>query len=110
MNNLRNRQNMLGSNPNQYTTGSGSGYGGVGGEQGPISRGGHGSFSSGYSECDSGISIALLLISLAGIAVMWYILYTKLVAAQAKRKKRSLDNTDLWWFVENIEGVVLSGR
>ena len=99
-NNMRNRQFLLGSsNQNNY----GSGYGG----SNQIDRSSYGSFSGGYNECDSGISIALLLISLAGIATMFYILYTKI---QAGRKKRSSDQTDLWWAFENLETIVYSGK
>ena len=98
--NMRNRQFLLGSsNQNNY----GSGFGG----SNQIDRSSYGSFSGGYNECDSGISIALLLISLAGIATMFYILYTKI---QAGRKKRSSDETDLWWAFENIETIVYSGK
>ena len=40
----------------------------------------YGSYSSGYEECDNGISLGLLLTALAALAVMLYVLYTKVEA------------------------------
>ena len=39
----------------------------------------YGSYSSGYEECDNGISLGLLLSVFAALAVMFYTLYTKVV-------------------------------
>ena len=70
---------------------------------------GHGSFSGGYGDKCPGISIALLLISLLGIALMGYIFYLKVV--DAGRKKRATPGIDgFLWFAENIESIVFRGN
>ena len=50
------------------------------------------SSSSGYGYyCDNGINIALLITTLAGIAVMFYVLYTKLTMQAGRRKKKEAE-------------------
>ena len=92
---------------------SGGGYGTSGYSPSP-SYGGYGHSSgavygshSGYGKMDCpGIPIALLLITLLGVAVMGFILYTKIVGAG--RRKRS--SGDLFPDLEEISHVLLLGR
>jgi hypothetical protein len=68
-----------------------------------------GSYASGYGDKCPGISIALLLISLLGIALMGYIFYLKVV--DAGRKKRATSGIDgFLWFAENIESILFRGN
>ena len=60
----------------------------------------YGSYASGYGKQCPGISIALLLISLLGIALMGYILWSKIVAA-GRRKRDVAQMPDLGWFLDN---------
>jgi len=80
-----------------------SGYGGYGyGAQS------HGSFAGGYGKECPGISIALLLISLLGIVLMGWILYTKIVAA-GRRKRDLADLSDFSWLVDNFVPLLING-
>ncbi len=76
--------------------------------------GGYGSYSSGYDECDNGISIGLLLTAALGIAVMFYTLYTKITMAGRRRKKRSdeiaEDVNPIPFVLSNILDFVFSGK
>jgi hypothetical protein len=96
----------------QYSNGYGQanydyGYGsGLGAE----AKQSYGSYSQSYGKECPGIPIALLLVSLLGVLVMGYILYTKIVGAG--RRKRDISDT---WSVlgtelENFEIVILHGR
>ena len=93
----------------------GGGYGDSGGGYSPSpSYGGYGHSSgavygshSGYGKMDCpGIPIALLLITLLGVAVMGFILYTKIVGAG--RRKRSSD--DSFPDLEEISHILILGR
>ena len=68
----------------------------------------YGSYA-GYGKQCPGISIALLLITLLGVALMGYILWSKIVAAG--RKKRDVtDMDDYWWFVDNFSSLLINGK
>ena len=79
---------MIGNRPNDQPTSGSDSYGIVTKMKGMFgipeqlsSRSDHyGSYSSGYEECDNGISLGLLLTALAALAVMLYVLYTKVEA------------------------------
>ena len=47
----------------------------------------HGSYSGGKNECDEGISLAILIATLAGIAVLAFTLYTKVTMAGRRRRE-----------------------
>ena len=46
-----------------------------------------GSYSGGKIECDEGISLGILLATLAGIAVMFFTLYTKITKIGRRRRR-----------------------
>ena len=69
----------------------------------------YGSYASGYGDKCPGISIALLLISLLGIALMGYIFYLKVVAA-GRKKRATLGIDGFLWLAENIESIVFRGN
>ena len=70
----------------------------------------YGSYSQSYGKECPGIPIALLLVSLLGVLVMGYILYTKIVGA-GRRKRDITDSwSELWPVLENIDIVILHGR
>ena len=69
----------------------------------------YGSYASGYGKQCPGISIALLLISLLGIALMGYILYSKIVAA-GRRKRDVAEIADFWWFADNFLPILINGK
>ena len=69
----------------------------------------YGSYAHGYGKQCPGISIALLLISLLGIALMGYILWSKIVAA-GRRKRDLADMTDYWWVTDNILPILINGN
>ena len=50
----------------------------------------YGSYSSGYDDCDNGISVGLLLTAVLGIGVMFFTLFTK-IQMITRRKKRGAD-------------------
>ena len=76
----------------------------------PVRRGdhhggfGHGGGYGGYCMEDQ-VSIGLLVVSLAGIGLMWYTLYTK-IQANGGRKKRETDSS---WFTMLGDNLV-SGK
>ena len=52
---------------------------------------------SGYGYCEEDqVSIGLLVVALAGIALMWYTLYTK-IQANGGRKRRSDETSESWF-------------
>ena len=53
---------------------------------------------SGHHKCDNGISICLLVTTLAGIAILYFILFTRITMAGRRRKKRgsSASYDDAW--------------
>ena len=69
----------------------------------------YGSYASGYGKQCPGISIALLLISLLGIALMGYILWSKIVAA-GRRKRDVAEIADFWWLTENFLPILINGK
>ena len=94
----------------QYAGGYGdygdySGYGGTPAQ----SKSSYGSYSGGYNDCP-GIPIALLLVTLLGIGVMGFILYTKIVGA-GRKKREALDSWDqLLPDLETLDVIILHGR
>ena len=78
----------------QYSNGYGQPNYDYGYSNGPAAeqKSSYGSYSSSYGKECPGIPIALLLVSLLGVLVMGYILYTKIVGAG--RRKR--DISDSW--------------
>ena len=93
------------SNTNQYSTDYDYGYSGSPAQ----SKSSYGSYSGGYNDCP-GIPIALLLVTLLGIGVMGFILFTKIQGAG--RRKR--DIRDRWTEVlpelESLDLLILHGR
>jgi hypothetical protein len=93
----------------------GDGYGGYGADKSAKNLGygygaqSYGSYASGYGKQCPGISIALLLISLLGIVLMGYILWSKIVAA-GRRKRDVADMADYWWFIDNLGPVMINGK
>lgn len=53
----------------------------------------HGSFSGGH-KCDDGVSIALLLTTLAAIAVSFFILFTTITMGNGRRRRRAADGEE----------------
>lgn len=76
---------------------------------------GHSASYSGDEYCDNGISIALLITALLGIAIMFYILYTKIT--KGRRRRRSTPELDILEeemnpilaAMENFEDLVYTG-
>ena len=71
-----------------------------------------GSLSSGYGGyyCDNGINIAILALTLAGLAAMFWILYTKItMLVGRKRRHAEVYNTPVHAFpyIYNIEDTIL---
>ena len=52
-----------------------------------------GSLSSGYGSyyCDNGINIAILALTLAGLATMFYVLYTKITMLVGRRRRHAIE-------------------
>ena len=72
------------------------------------SKSSYGSYSGGYNDCP-GIPIALLLVTLLGIGVMGFILYTKIVGA-GRRKRDIRDSwTELLPELETLDIIILHG-
>lgn len=77
--------------------------------------GNHASYSGGDEYCDNGISIALLLTALLGIAVMFYVLYVKIT--KGRRRRRATEELDaleenmnpIWFAMEHFQDFVYSG-
>ena len=64
---------------------------------------------SGYGYCEEDqVSIGLLVTALAGIALMWYTLYTK-IQANGGRKKRD-DSEANSWFPVDLGSVLVKGK
>ena len=104
------------SSANGYSQYGANGYGqssydyGYGTGQGAEAKSSYGSYAGGYGKECPGIPIALLLVSLLGVVVMGYILYTKIVAA-GRRKRDIADSwSELWPEFENVDTIILHGR
>jgi len=69
----------------------------------------YGSYSQSYGKECPGIPIALLLVSLLGVLVMGYILYTKIVGAGRRRRDISDSWATLYTELENFDIVILHG-
>ena len=96
-----------GSNP-QYDYTDYSGYSGYSGSPAQ-SKSSYGSYSGGYNDCP-GIPIALLLVTLLGVGVMGFILYTKIVGA-GRRKRDIRDSwTELLPELETLDLIILHGE
>ena len=77
------------------------------------SKSSYGSYSGGYNDCP-GIPIALLLVTLLGIGVMGFILFTKIQAA-GRRKRQAPDEgasafSLLLPELETLDVIILHGR
>ena len=84
-----------------------SGYSGYSGSPAQ-SKSSYGSYSGGYNDCP-GIPIALLLVTLLGVGVMGFILYTKIVGA-GRRKRDIRDSwTELLPELETLDLIILHG-
>jgi hypothetical protein len=107
-NNLAQKKALLQQRNGQLSRLGGAASSGVGAYSGH-----HASYSEEY--CDNGISIALLLTALLGIAVMFYVLYTKIT--KGRRRRRSTEELDvleekmnpIWFAVEHLQDLVFSG-
>jgi len=107
--------NGYGQNSNGYGQSS-NGYGqssydyGYSSGPGAEAKQSYGSYSQSYGKECPGIPIALLLVSLLGVLVMGYILYTKIVGAG--RRKRDIADSwpELWPDLENFDILLLHGR
>ena len=68
----------------------------------------YGAYSSHY-KCDNGISLAILLTTLAGIATLFFILFTRITMFAPRRKKRSFSiseyDPDVWDRVDEGLGL-----
>ena len=53
-----------------------------------------GSQTSGYGDhyCDNGVNIAILALTLAGLAAMFYVLYTKITMLVGRRRRRHAED------------------
>ena len=66
----------------------------------------HGSYSGGgKNECDEGISLAILVATLAGIGVLAYTLFTKITMIGRRRRETETGNTSL----ANLSNSLLFG-
>ena len=91
----------------QYDYTDYSGYSGYSGSPAQ-SKSSYGSYSGGYNDCP-GIPIALLLVTLLGVGVMGFILYTKIVGA-GRRKRGIRDSwTELLPELETLDLIILHG-
>ena len=65
---------------------------------------------SGYGYCEEDqVSIGLLVTALAGIALMWYTLYTK-IQDNGGRKKRDAESEANSWFPVDLGLVLVKGK
>ena len=96
-------QNSNGYGQSNYDYGYGSGLGAE-------AKQSYGSYSQSYGKECPGIPIALLLVSLLGVLVMGYILYTKIVGAGRRRRDISHSWATLYTELENFDIVILHGR
>merc|ERR1719232_261199 len=72
------------------------------------SKSSYGSYSGGYNDCP-GIPIALLLVTLLGIGVMGFILFTKIQAA-GRRKRSALDVfEEIFTELESLDRIIFYG-
>merc|ERR1719270_1229464 len=72
------------------------------------SKSSYGSYSGGYNDCP-GIPIALLLVTLLGIGVMGFILFTKIQGA-GRKKRDAVDSwSELLPEVETLDIILLHG-
>ena len=109
---------LFGGFSNTYGTyaGAGAGYGdydyssGYSSAYSPAqSKSTYGSYSGGYNDCP-GIPIALLLVTLLGIGVMGFILFTKIQAA-GRRKRSALDVfEEIFTELESLDRIIFYGR
>ena len=72
-----------------------------------------GSLSSGHgsSYCDNGINVAILILTLAGLAAMFYVLYTKITMLVGRRRRSALEyNTPVqqppYIYTYNMEDII----
>ena len=73
------------------------------------SKSSYGSYSGGYNDCP-GIPIALLLVTLLGIGVMGFILFTKIQGA-GRRKRDIIDSwVEMLPQLEDLDRIILHGR
>ena len=116
--------NLYGGYSNSYGSYTGAGAGGYGdyGDYSSYSgqsqtpaqaKSTYGSYSGGYNDCP-GIPIALLLVTLLGIAVMGFILFQKINAA-GRRKREAPGEGDsalslLLPELETLDVIILHGR
>ena len=121
----QNRLGLENKDSSSYTTGQqgrfsdysdyGDGHGGYGADKSVkdlrygYGAQSYGSYASGYGKQCPGISIALLLISLLGIVLMGYILWSKIVAA-GRRKRDVADMADFWCFLDNLGPIMINGK
>lgn len=98
-----------------YSSGYNSGYSGgnsgysSGGYSPAQSKSTYGSYSGGYNDCP-GIPIALLLVTLLGIGVMGFILFTKIQGA-GRRKRDIIDSwVEMLPQLEDLDRIILHGR
>ena len=73
------------------------------------SYGGHGY----HKDCDNGISIALLLTAVLGLAVGFFTLFTKITMAMGGRRRRGItlgEKAEGWGaLIENLQDVIYGG-
>ena len=104
--------NLYGGYSNTYGQYAGYGdydYGGSSGYSPAQSKSSYGSYSGGYNDCP-GIPIALLLVTLLGIGVMGFILFTKIQGA-GRKKRDAVDSwSELLPEVETLDIIILHGR
>ena len=98
--------NQYGQYANSYGTDYDYGYSGSPAQ----SKSSYGSYSGGYNDCP-GIPIALLLVTLLGVGVMGFILFTKIQAAGGRKKRDIRDRwTELLPELETLDLIILHGR
>ena len=116
--------NLYGGYSNSYGSYTGAGAGGYGdyGDYSSYSgqsqtpaqaKSTYGSYSGGYNDCP-GIPIALLLVTLLGIAVMGFILFQKINAAGRRKREASGEGESalslLLPELETLDVIILHGR
>ena len=83
-------------------------YGGYGTSKAGYGAQSHGSFG-GYGKQCPGVSISLLLITLLGVGLMGFILWSKIVAA-GRRKRDVTEMADFWRILEHSVPLVINGK